>query len=152
MSVIDTNSSSSADRILAARFARGWWASTASASWWPTVWTGLSDVSGSWKIMPIRLPRSRRRRAGRGAEQLLAGEPHGSGRLGPGAEEPQQRQHRDALARARLADDRDALALADIEVDTANGLQWVLRVGAEADVQVADLEQRFGHAAPIPAP
>ena len=28
---------------------------------WPTVWTGLSEVIGSWKIIDILLPRSWRR-------------------------------------------------------------------------------------------
>src|SRR6266498_605764 len=36
------------------------WISTVSVSWRPTDSTGLSDVIGSWKIMPMSLPRIRR--------------------------------------------------------------------------------------------
>ena len=36
------------------------WISTVSVSWRPTVSTGLRDVIGSWKIMPMSLPRTRR--------------------------------------------------------------------------------------------
>ena len=37
------------------------WARIASTICWPTVWTGLSEVIGSWKIIDILLPRSLRR-------------------------------------------------------------------------------------------
>ena len=36
------------------------WISRPSVSWRPTVRTGLSEVIGSWKIMPISRPRTRR--------------------------------------------------------------------------------------------
>ena len=41
--------------------------SSSSASWAPTVYTGVSADSGSWKIIAILLPRSRRTSSG-GAE------------------------------------------------------------------------------------
>ena len=37
------------------------WARIASTICWPTVWTGLSEVIGSWKIIDILPPRSLRR-------------------------------------------------------------------------------------------
>ncbi len=46
----------------------------------------------------------------------------------------------------------DPFALGDVEVDAADGFERVVGLGAEADVQVADLEQRLGHASLSPAP
>ena len=55
-------SASSARSI--ASFHEAFWCSTnISAIWRPTGDSGLSAVIGSWKIMPMRLPRSSRRRA-----------------------------------------------------------------------------------------
>ena len=34
------------------------WVKTASATWYPMVFTGLSEVMGSWKIMEIFRPRT----------------------------------------------------------------------------------------------
>ncbi len=33
------------------------WTESASPIWSPTVWSGEKEVIGSWKIMPMRLPR-----------------------------------------------------------------------------------------------
>ena len=45
-----------------------------------------------------------------------------------------------ALARTRLADDRDRLAGRDVEVEALHGLEHAV-AGAEADAEVADGEE-----------
>ena len=55
--------------------------------------------------------------------------------------QPDDRLRRDALARARLADDAERLAALDLERDAAHGLHDT--VGrAEGNRQIADVEQR----------
>ena len=49
--------SSAIDRSRASAALTGRCASTVSTICWPTVYSGLSDVSGSWKIAPMRRPR-----------------------------------------------------------------------------------------------
>ena len=56
-------------------------------------------------------------------------------------DEPHHRQHRDALAAARLADESEHLALAHREVDAVDGMD-LAGPGAEPGVQTANLEQR----------
>ena len=56
-------------------------------------------------------------------------------------DEAHHRQHRDALAAARLADEAEHLALADGEVDAVDGVD-LSGTGVEPGAQVADLEQR----------
>ena len=51
--------SSTARSCATARFT-AWWSRTVSSIWLPIVCTGDSDVSGSWKIMAISLPRMSR--------------------------------------------------------------------------------------------
>ena len=58
---IRTSSSISIARALAAFGDIVVWARIASTICWPIVWTGLSEVIGSWKIIDILLPRSLRR-------------------------------------------------------------------------------------------
>jgi hypothetical protein len=54
-----TSSSSSTARRIAASLEMSLWTRTASAIWWPTVYTGVSADSGSWKIIAMLLPRRR---------------------------------------------------------------------------------------------
>ena len=58
---IRTSSSISIARARAARGDIALWARIASTICWPMVWTGLSEVIGSWKIIDILPPRSLRR-------------------------------------------------------------------------------------------
>ncbi len=89
----------------------------------PHVKTGLSDVIGSWKIIEISLPRIARISRGLAEQEFAPAEPHGaaddpSGRL---RHEPEDRQRRDALAAARLADDRERLARVHLERHAVHG-------------------------------
>ena len=56
-------------------------------------------------------------------------------------DEPQHRQHRDALARAGLADEAEHLTPAHREVDAVDGVH-VAAAGAEPRAQSGHLEQR----------
>ncbi len=56
---------------------------------------------------------------------------------------PRRRQHRCALARARLADDGSDLATVHGEVEPAHGMD-LAATHREADVEAADVEQRGG--------
>src|SRR5215212_7668557 len=53
---------SSSARSFACRFETSRCSWTASTSCFPIVWTGFSDVIGSWKIIAMSLPRMSRRR------------------------------------------------------------------------------------------
>jgi hypothetical protein len=55
-----TRSSSRAASAIAAATVAPRWTTRLSAIWSPIVKTGFSEVIGSWKIMPTRLPRIRR--------------------------------------------------------------------------------------------
>ena len=44
-------------RSRAARASRPRWSRIVSTIWFPTVWTGLNEVIGSWKTSPISPPR-----------------------------------------------------------------------------------------------
>src|SRR5207253_11251417 len=57
------------------------------------------------------------------------------------------RQRRDALAGARLANNPERLALVDVEIDPVDGADDAL-VREEVRFQPLDLEQSFGHGAP----
>src|SRR5919109_2438847 len=59
-----TSASSSAARSVAARLPSDRWTRSSSTIWSPTRKTGLSDVSGSWKTMPISPAHSARRSLG----------------------------------------------------------------------------------------
>jgi hypothetical protein len=76
------------------------------------------------------------------AEQVAAVEGQALGRhLGGPGQETHERQHGDALARSRLADDADQLALVQGQVDAVDRPERPAR-GRELDGQVVDLEQR----------
>src|SRR5690606_19793716 len=75
-------------------------------------------------------------------EQLLAGERRAS--LDPVAtcgEQPHDRQRRDGLAAARLADQSHGLARRDVEADAVHGTELVAAL-AEGDRQVSDGQER----------
>jgi hypothetical protein len=61
-------------------------------------------------------------------------------------DEPHHGHHRDALARAGLAHDSQHLALLEVEAHAVDGLHEAV-LGAERDLEVSDLEQRFCHQA-----
>ncbi len=61
-----------------------------------------------------------------------------------GAREAHQRHRGHGLAGARLADDREDLALADVERHAVHGLHDAL-VGGERHLEVADAQQWLGH-------
>ncbi|MRT33318.1 ATP-binding cassette domain-containing protein, partial [Xylella fastidiosa subsp. multiplex] len=54
------SSSSAIARARACRASSRRWVRMASVSCWPTVNSGLSEVSGSWNTAPISRPRTRR--------------------------------------------------------------------------------------------
>src|SRR5258708_6342399 len=66
-----------------------------------------------------------------------------SGRL---RNEPHHAEGGDRLARARLADDAQRLALVDVEVDAVDGAHDAL-VGEEVRLESFDFEEPFGHGA-----
>src|SRR5437899_7725544 len=59
-----TSASRSMARPRAAVSERLRWVLIVSTSWSPTLYSGLSEVRGSWKIIPIRLPLTRRNSSG----------------------------------------------------------------------------------------
>ena len=124
---------------------------TASAIWSPTLWTGLSEVIGSWKIIEISLPRIARISCSGRVEQI----PHRA-RPGPGTgREPAdlalRRRRRqahdgeagDALARAGLAHQRQRLARPDREGNIVDG-RHLATVGPEGDGEVCGHRERMG--------
>ena len=75
---------------------------------------GFSEDIGSWKIIAMSLPASRRRWRGDIAMQIVAVEGHAVGGHGRGRrQQAHDGQHRDRLARARFADDRQHLVAID---------------------------------------
>ncbi len=60
-------------------------------------------------------------------------------------QESQDRERGDALARARLPDQRDGGVPRDVEGDAAHRVERVVAVEAERDAQVADADQRVRH-------
>ena len=114
--------------------------STASEIWSPIVNTGFSDVIGSWKIIAISPPRSARSSffgiltRSLPLVQRLAGR-DAAGRHG---NQPEHGEHRDALARSRLADDAEHLAGMEVVADPGDRLDDPV-LGAELDRQVTDL-------------
>ena len=118
-----------------------WCARSCSAICQPTVYTGVSAVIGSWKIIAISLPRtSRISRCG----SCIRSRPRSS--TSPVddrvrvADQPHHGHHRDGLAGARLADDPDDVVDVDVQREAVDGV-YDAALGAERDVQVADLEQ-----------
>ena len=114
-----------------------------SMIWKPTVKQGLRLVVGSWKIIAMSLPMIRRRCAGaehRSRSLAVEDQAVGGDLAGPG-DEPHQRQHGDALARAGFADDAEHLALLDREIEVVDRVQQAA-ARSELDREVADLDQR----------
>ena len=85
----------------------------------PIVRCGVSEVSGSWKIMVIREPRMRLISRLRQAQQFLAAEFHAARGAAVGGEKAQRGQKELALARAGFADHAQAFAFGDVDVRRA---------------------------------
>ena len=83
------------------------------------VYSGLSAVIGSWKIIAISRRGCRASRARSCAIRSCAVEADRAGRRRV-VDQPQHRQRGDRLARARLADERELLARARCENDTSS--------------------------------
>ena len=86
-----------------------WWARTLSMIWSATVKTGLRLVIGSWKIIPIRRPRTLRSARSVQREEIGAVEPDDAagGDDARRGHQPEQGERGEALAAARLADQRE---------------------------------------------
>ena len=107
-----------------------------SATWWPIVCTGLSAVIGSWKIMPMRLPRSLHilaRPSGRASS--WPSKPDAAADLGALRQQAHQRHRRDRLAAAGFADEAQRLAALQRKADAAHGLR---RAAAGVEPDAAD--------------
>ena len=81
----------------------------------PTVMCGVSEVSGSWKIMVIFEPRSLFSCGWLMSENFLAAILHAAGRRAVGGKKPDRRQEELALARAGFAHHAQAFAFVDRE-------------------------------------
>ena len=110
--------------------------------WSPIVRTGFRLVIGSWKIIAISPPRIFRSLLDRQREQVAAFEPDlPAGDLARRfVDEPHDGERGHALARAGLADDREAAAALDGEVDAVDGLDDPVE-DLEVGLEVANLEQ-----------
>ena len=97
-------------------------ARSCSAICQPTVYTGVSAVIGSWKIIAISPPRTARISLAGELHQVAAAVEHlpldDRVRI---ADQPHHGHHRDGLAGARLADDADDLAERDREREPVDG-------------------------------
>ena len=142
-----TRRSMSRVRSLASSLLTPVWTRSVSAIWWPTVNTGSSALIGSWKIMAMRRPRMARMVAGAARGEIDAVEQDRAVEAGEIVrQQPQDRKAGDGLAAAALADDADALARRDVEIDLARRLPDALR-GLEADAEAAHRHQRLRAAA-----
>ena len=105
--------------------------------------TGLSAVIGSWNTIAMRLPRTRCIVALVERDEVASLEADRAAGLDAAgrADEAQDRERRDGLAAARLADDADRLAGADGERHAVHGARDAV-VGIEVGAQVVELEQR----------
>ena len=76
------------------------------------VWTGLSEVIGSWKIIDILLPRSLRRSSADKPQHVAVAEQDrlGLDLAGRARHQPHDRERGDALAAAGFADQADGAA------------------------------------------
>ena len=78
--------------------------------------TGLSDDCGCWKIIAMRSPRTSRSSASGSVQQVAAVEDDLARLDAPGRrDEPQDRQRRDGLAAAGLADEPERPRRADLK-------------------------------------
>ena len=140
-----TSSSSSIARFSAASsLMPSLWTSSASTIWLPTVSTGFSDVIGSWKIIAMSPPRISRSSFVRHLQQVLALVDRLTLRDPALRRETEDREHRDALARAGLADDPEHLARHQVVADVGDRLDDSV-LGLELDCQIANRENRVRH-------
>ena len=129
--------------------ARPWIFST-SPIWLPIVCSGDSEVIGSWKILPMRLPRSARISGpSRGSFRMSVGR---AGRLrdrrtgcGPLTRRRARQDAHDRLADHRFAgagfaDQRRHLARQDAQIGPAHGLDLAAEQ-REGDAQILDPQQ-----------
>ena len=100
------------------------------------VCSGLSDVIGSWNTIVMSLPRTLRISDSGRAEQFLALESDAAGRVAGGrvGQQLHHRQRGDRFSRAGFADQRQRLALCDVERDAINR-ERRLAAGMEGDGQ-----------------
>ena len=133
-------------RLRAAGSERLRWVRMVSISWSPIRYSGLRLVSGSWKIMPIRLPRIRRISSGGRLSirmpdetDLAAGD--AAGRI----DQADDRKAGDGFSGAGFADHAQHLALGDVEGNAVDRAQHAA-AGGEFDLEVAHGENGFGHA------
>ena len=115
-----------------------WCSVIASAIWSPTLKTGFRLVIGSWKIIAMSLPRTLahlvlgQRAQVAPAQHDVAGDDLAR-RVG---DEPHDRQRRDRLARAGLADDAERLLTVEREAHAVDRLDHA-DVGEEVGREVA---------------
>ena len=121
-----------------------WWrrrcSRTASAICLPTVMVGFSEVSGSWKIMPISLPRTWRMSW---SESVLISRPleldAAAGDRPAGRQQVHDRQRGHRLAAARLAHDAQRLARVNVERHAVDRVHDPL-LEPDLGAQVSDLK------------
>ena len=106
------------------------------------VWSGLSEVIGSWNTIVMPAPRISRNSASRHFQHVAALEedlPAGMARGGVG-QQPHDRLRGDRLARAGFAHQRERLAALQLERDAIDDRLASLAL-REGDGEIADLEQ-----------
>ena len=114
---------------------------TVSAICLPMVIVGLSEVIGSWKTIPISLPRTLRISASLSSTRSRPSKTDLAAGDVPAAGEQAHDRHRGhRLAAAGLADDADRLARLDLEAQAVDGVDGA---AAQPDLrlEVVDLEQ-----------
>ena len=127
------------------RLRSGWRLRCASTSCVPSVNTGLSAVIGSWKIMAMRVPRSRCMSSGASARRSCAIQRDAArDTAGVFGQQAEQRQRERRLAAAAFADDADDAPLADRKIDVAQRMHSAVR-RSEVDRQALDLDQTVRH-------
>ncbi len=141
-------------RSRAPRASRPRWSWIVSIIWFPTVWTGLKEVIGSWKTSPISPPRICRisRLSGSSCARSIAsgasGRPRPAGRrrrispltIRPGPlDDAEDRARGDALAAAALPDDAERPARVELEARPVHRLDDpLLREEVRAQVPHAE--------------
>ena len=133
-------------RSHASFFEPPWWTRTTSAIWSPTVNTGFSAVIGSWNTIAMRAPRISRIELLVERDEVLAVEMDLAAGLDAAgrANEAEQRERGDRLAAARLADEPDRLAGADLEADAVDRAGDTV-LGVEVRAKVANAKERLSH-------
>ena len=123
-------------RARAAAPVRPWCSARLSPSCFSMVWSGLSEVIGSWKMKLMSLPRVRRRVRSSAVGHLGAAVADRAGDVGVVGEEADGGERGDRLARAAFADEGEGLAGVELEADAAHGL------GALAALDEGDARSR----------